>query len=709
MKLGRAVEVTVEDGDGCTVLQLGRAALVLRQERPALRERLFHGRAALTCREERVREQLEALREARRARRELSRVVAHGLALALAPAQDDALRQTLGRAGPRLEAAVVGRELRLRVALHRDRLTPLDPRDRLIRVDRERAVVGLDRSGEVEPRVARLPEEHAKLEIVGARRDELLERARPRLEIPGLSHEGLGCLEEGTIVRAESVAIEERGLVVLARLGLFQGHLPQRKSQMARAERPIERDGAAHRGDRRLDRAVPPCVQGFAIQSLGLRDARHGGDRSLCVPARRHTRGGHRRGPVGDAQHARRHDAADRRGAQGADPQRPRQGLRRAATERARSSGERRTGDGQRSRAGRDRVPRLDGRAVRRARARLGCGRGRGRDLELLGRARGRRHQLAATRESALERLPQKARALHAFGRIDVERVSEHALDLVRDGAAPRAGRRPQHRVDRGLKELAQGLAGQGALQRDELDEDERERVDVGPRAGRAVALVELLGRAIRRGERRGKRAGRRVIGRRRLGEDLGDAEVEDLDRARSAEVDDEEVVRLDVAVRDALLVRERERLRRRLEELHRLGQTERRRAPAGPLRDLVRQRVPVEPLEHQVRHARPARRHERADVERLQDARRALRQLEEQAPLFAEAADEIVLRLGVEMGRKLEALQRDGDAEALVHRAVDDAEAALADDVLDAHLAVDGDAGEAERVPRGCHARERA
>src|SRR5450755_2324455 len=98
----------------------------------------------------------------------------------------------------------------------------------------------------------------------------------------------------------------------------------------------------------------------------------------------------------------------------------------------------------------------------------------------------------------------------------------------------------------------------------DGLDQHEREREDVTPRPGRAVAPAELFRRAVTCRERlqRGARLFEGLREALRFADDLGDAEVEHFQRFAPAYLGQEQIGRFDVAMRNALLVRERQRAR---------------------------------------------------------------------------------------------------------------------------------------------------
>jgi hypothetical protein len=96
------------------------------------------------------------------------------------------------------------------------------------------------------------------------------------------------------------------------------------------------------------------------------------------------------------------------------------------------------------------------------------------------------------------------------------------------------------------------------------LEQHEPQRVDVRPRARRAVLLRrELLRRAVLRRERAEAARGPRRDLRRRLAllHRLSDPEVQHLDARAGSAINGEQVRWLDVPVRDPHLVGERERL----------------------------------------------------------------------------------------------------------------------------------------------------
>jgi hypothetical protein len=146
-----------------------------------------------------------------------------------------------------------------------------------------------------------------------------------------------------------------------------------------------------------------------------------------------------------------------------------------------------------------------------------------------------------------------------------------------------------------------------------------------------------------------------------------------------------EEVGRLDVAVRHAQRVGQRQRPDRAVHDLKRLEHPARLAATDPVVVPEERlERLPVEPLEHHVRQPRPARRRQRADVPRLHDAGRAARQLAEQLALLHELIEQLVAHLDRRVRQRREALERHGFVPDAVHRPEHHPEPALADHSLD-------------------------
>jgi hypothetical protein len=248
-----------------------------------------------------------------------------------------------------------------------------------------------------------------------------------------------------------------------------------------------------------------------------------------------------------------------------------------------------------------------------------------------------------------------------------------------------------------------------GALRRD-LGERERQREDVGPRTGLAEALgVPLLGGGVRgREHRRVSLRGRAAGVPGRCVAHLGDAEVEDADALGAAELGDEDVVWLEVAVKDAqrtVWARERVGTRQRPrdggQEGDRFGERQRRVALVEALHDHVLQRDALEPLERDERHEAPVGELEGVELERSDDLGDRGREAEHHLAFLLEALEELRAVGRRELRRDLQALQRDRRGEPQVVGTIDDREAAVRDHGLDAEDPGDVGADDAEGIGR--------
>ena len=195
------------------------------------------------------------------------------------------------------------------------------------------------------------------------------------------------------------------------------------------------------------------------------------------------------------------------------------------------------------------------------------------------------------------------------------------------------------------------GLAGD---QREERGAD-------GPDVGLRVDLRAVADRLLRRHETRRteEKSGRRDVGP-ELGAHLREAEVEDLE---ATFVRDEEVVRLDVAMNDPLVVRGREHVEELLTDLEHVGQRKRAALPDAPrLEELA-----LEQLHHEIGVALVRRVVvEDADDTRMIDLVRRVAFLQE-----------ATARVGVARELRVEDLDRGAASVVLVRRGVDRADAA--------------------------------
>ena len=128
----------------------------------------------------------------------------------------------------------------------------------------------------------------------------------------------------------------------------------------------------------------------------------------------------------------------------------------------------------------------------------------------------------------------------------------------------------------------------------------------------------------------------------------------------------------------------ERERLGRRVEQMHGLGRAAERQIAGLLVGQNGLERRPLEPLEHHEGDARGAVAIEHPDVTGLHDGGRARREIGQQGPLLDELGEELLPVLLREVPEGLEHLERHGALPDDVHRLVDGGEAALADHALD-------------------------
>jgi len=181
--------------------------------------------------------------------------------------------------------------------------------------------------------------------------------------------------------------------------------------------------------------------------------------------------------------------------------------------------------------------------------------------------------------------------------------------------------------------------------------------------------------------------------------EDLRDPEVEELHGAAAVDLRDEDVLGLHVAVSHLVAMRDRERFCDRRQQLERLVEGH-PSAPGRPsLGEEPSQGPPLEPLEDEVRHPLAGRGGDSADVERLHDAARELREPVENPALVLQPRQKRGAIVLGELARELQALDGDGLTETGVVAAVDDAEAARPDERVDPILLRDRGAAEAEGV----------
>ncbi len=258
-------------------------------------------------------------------------------------------------------------------------------------------------------------------------------------------------------------------------------------------------------------------------------------------------------------------------------------------------------------------------------------------------------------------------------------------------------------RIRRRDEELRGVLALERTLAADQLDQDEREGEHVRPGSGGPEAARELLRRAVVGGECL-QRSPRDLEGSGhagRLGDDLGDAEVQDLDGLPAADLGEKQVGRFHVAVRDALFVSQIEGSRDGVEQSERFGEGPSPSSQLVPLVHVPLEGPTLEPLEHQIGSPVPGRRGRRADVEGLHDASGHPRQAVLQLAFVQEALEEAILVLALEVLGDPQAFEGDLLAEAQVVGAVHDRKATFSDALFDDVLGVRGGAHPPKRITR--------
>ena len=198
---------------------------------------------------------------------------------------------------------------------------------------------------------------------------------------------------------------------------------------------------------------------------------------------------------------------------------------------------------------------------------------------------------MARSREPCVSRgsLPSASRSASRHLARGLEAVSGSRARRVRTRRRSRADRRARrgHRqvAHADLKhQIAEAVAVERALAGEALERDDAERPEVGAVVDRLVALSLLGAHVVRRAEdRAGARRACPPPSRRAL--DLGDAEVEHLGDLVVLVADEEDVLRLEIAVHDARLVRALQRARDCASRMRAVSAGERRVEPVKPLR----------------------------------------------------------------------------------------------------------------------------
>ena len=212
----------------------------------------------------------------------------------------------------------------------------------------------------------------------------------------------------------------------------------------------------------------------------------------------------------------------------------------------------------------------------------------------VLGRCGGEVHRVDAVGSVGMERDQEIPRRLEPPRALATERPQHHGVEARGHVAVERPGRRRRSAASHHLEEQ---LALAGALVREFLGQRLVEHHADGEEVRAVIDVATphpLLGSHVRRGAdghallRRVHRVGLAAL-------ELRHAEVEELHRHIAALVDEEHVVRLEVAVNDALGVRRRERRQHLPDDHARLVRSER-----GAAGDALAQRLAAQKLHHQ-------------------------------------------------------------------------------------------------------------
>jgi len=274
-----------------------------------------------------------------------------------------------------------------------------------------------------------------------------------------------------------------------------------------------------------------------------------------------------------------------------------------------------------------------------------------------------------------VERVRHRRRAQEAVVGLLGERREDHVLERGRQ-LGPERARRPRRLLEVGAHQIEQRLADERLAPGRELVQDDAGGVEVGPRIDAARA-ADLLGRHVLRGPEQRAGAGPRRQLLVELGRELGDPEVEDLGVAFEG---DEDVVGLEVAMHDADRVRRGERREHLAHDLDQAAERHRAR-----LRDRG-ERLALDVLHHDERPAVGQLRH----VDDADDA--LVADQIDRAPLGEEPLEQ----LGVPRALIRQDLDRHAAADRRLHREVDAAHAALAEQ---ARQPVTADLGAEQRI----------
>jgi hypothetical protein len=229
---------------------------------------------------------------------------------------------------------------------------------------------------------------------------------------------------------------------------------------------------------------------------------------------------------------------------------------------------------------------------------------------------------------------------------------------------AERTGARLTIRIAGLHQALGEALSAAHPAIAERLEQDEPERIHVGPCTDGGDLRIELLRSGIRRGEHHDVSHALRERGHseRSVAQDLRHPEIEHLHAVTFPRGREEEIARLHVAVNDPVRVGIGERFGSRREDAHHLFDRPPREVGIASLAKIFREREALEPLEHHEESELPrGGGFRRSAGDAADDVEVPLRQAVRDPTLVPEAIRELFVRVLEMLFGHLEDLDRNG------------------------------------------------
>ena len=190
---------------------------------------------------------------------------------------------------------------------------------------------------------------------------------------------------------------------------------------------------------------------------------------------------------------------------------------------------------------------------------------------------------------------------------MNTDRVLEDIFDAVTYLQAQGSRRGSSVRIDRLEREVSEVIAIHHALIAKGFEEHEGKRIDVAPRSDLPKAIVELLGRPVRRRKNANLTdcLGARSHRQRVVAKNFGDAKVKNLERCSVPRVGEIKIAWVHVAMDHALSMGVGDGVDCGIEERDRFAERSTAFSSGATLVEVFGERLSVEPLEHHVRHQR--------------------------------------------------------------------------------------------------------